>query len=532
MIDSWIETIASKIENDFIARNKTDKIICASGMTPAGPIHLGILRELIITNVITEELQSRGWDVEHIHFWDDFDHYCKYYESIPRLFFDEYCGMPLCDVPDPFGEYKSYAIRYISEFEKILVRIGIKPVFSYQSDEYRKGTYRKQIKQSLKERFEIFKIINRRSTIKMNKNYFPLQIYCKRCFKDFTTVIRYEEKYETVYYSCACGYLGKCNLDGEINYKLTWKVNWATRWHVHKIDFEPSGQNHFDKYGSVGISKRIIKDIFHCNGPLCLKYAFVGTSGQYKISSRSGVFCTLKTAIELVEPNILRWLFIKYEPNVNIIIDIEQGLDKIYNEWDLFVMNMLKTNSLNSDLIFLHSIKKYEPKIEHTIDIIPFKMIKRIILDNCCDLSKSIDAISSKFIFNTKDIERKLKPRIFCAYNWLDKYAPLTHRFSVRKTFNYHKYESIADEHKIYFNELVSNLDDNWNLSALTNLIYSIPKKYCENSISTKEIKKRQKDFFKSIYLMVCDRYNGPRIPKLFLMLGKAKVKKLLTYPG
>lgn len=71
---SWIEQTADKIE-EFVRYNKgaSPQIICASGISPSGPIHLGNLREIITVHLVTEELRRRGQDAEHIHSWDDFD---------------------------------------------------------------------------------------------------------------------------------------------------------------------------------------------------------------------------------------------------------------------------------------------------------------------------------------------------------------------------------------------------------------------------------------------------------------------------
>lgn len=77
-VNHWINNIADIVERR-VRREKDEsaKIVCASGISPSGPIHLGNLRELLTVHFVTEELKRRGWDVEHIHSWDDFDRFRK-----------------------------------------------------------------------------------------------------------------------------------------------------------------------------------------------------------------------------------------------------------------------------------------------------------------------------------------------------------------------------------------------------------------------------------------------------------------------
>ena len=51
--------------------------------------------------------------------------------SIPS--FVQYIGMPLTAVPDPLGEFSSYARRFESEFETAMAEIGIELDYRYQT---------------------------------------------------------------------------------------------------------------------------------------------------------------------------------------------------------------------------------------------------------------------------------------------------------------------------------------------------------------------------------------------------------------
>src|SRR2546423_4249296 len=120
-----ITQVADRVELQ-VRRTKGDDatIICASGISPSGPVHLGNLREIMTVHLVAEELRGRGRQVEHLHFWDDYDRLRKIPAGVAPEF-ARYIGCPLADVPDPFGEYESYAARYMSEFVTGLEQLGI-----------------------------------------------------------------------------------------------------------------------------------------------------------------------------------------------------------------------------------------------------------------------------------------------------------------------------------------------------------------------------------------------------------------------
>lgn len=160
MKKDWIAQICDRIEQQVKSlKGDNTTIICASGISPSGPVHLGNLREVMTVHMITEELLQRGRRVEHLHFWDDYDRLRRIPAGVSPDF-EQYLGYPLADVPDPFGEYESYAVRYMSDFIAGLEQLDIFPRYIRQSIEYReKRTYTEQIKEAMIHRFEIFDIL-------------------------------------------------------------------------------------------------------------------------------------------------------------------------------------------------------------------------------------------------------------------------------------------------------------------------------------------------------------------------------------
>jgi lysyl-tRNA synthetase class 1 len=116
------------------------KVVCASGISPSGPIHLGNLREILVPHLVAEEIRSRGVPCEHILSWDDYDRLRKVPAGVPADF-AEHVGRPLTAVPDPWGEFPSWAERFKAPFRDALRRLGIEVREISQTEMYRSGAY-------------------------------------------------------------------------------------------------------------------------------------------------------------------------------------------------------------------------------------------------------------------------------------------------------------------------------------------------------------------------------------------------------
>lgn len=66
-------------------------------------------------------------------------------------------------------------------------------------------------------------------------------MYCHVCNKDSTTINSFNAELEIFEYECTCGNKGSQALSDSNNIKLNWKVDWAMRWMVEDVVFEPGG---------------------------------------------------------------------------------------------------------------------------------------------------------------------------------------------------------------------------------------------------------------------------------------------------
>lgn len=541
---TWIEQTADAVEKFAVERKGPhSKIICASGISPSGPIHVGNLREAITVHLVTEELKLRGWDAEHIHSWDDFDRLRKIPADVPASF-AENIGKPLSDVPDPYGNLPSYSYRFKRDFEEALLELGIKPTYIIESEEYRKGVYTAEIIRAIENRITIFDILSEHQTLdrfekdvnERREEYYPVRVYCETCGKDDTVILKYEPEMATVQYKCLnCKNDAEFSLFEKVPCKLVWKVDWPMRWYYYGVDFEPGGEDHAAPGSSYTVGKRIIKEVYNDIAPSFIPYAFVGMAGRSKISSSAGTNATPKAALDILEPPMIRWLYIRKNPIQKFNIEFGQEVLRIYDEWDNFE-SKVKTGTASSLDTKIHEycIKTSAGSVKKSKLPVSFRL-----LSSAADITQGnvhqIERIAADQIGysgDTNSIKQQIEPRLSCAINWATKYLPEDERTHIREYFSTETYESLDEVSKKGLSILLSKLNENWSLEGLTKLIYTVPKVLLhlpEDTEPTSEVKQAQRQFFKAVYLLICSSETGPRIPTLFLSLGQSKVKSLLS---
>ena len=541
---TWIEQTADAVERYVLEKKGAGaKIICASGISPSGPVHLGNLREAITVHLVCEELKLRGWQAEHIHSWDDFDRFRKVPVGLP-VSFAEHIGKPLCDIPDPYGVDPSYSYRFRHDFEQALSDLGIQPRTIVQSEAYRKGTYTAEIIRAIERRLTIFDILSEYQTSdrfdkeigERRDEYYPIRVYCETCGKDDTQVKGFEPATAIVHYACLnCRSVFEFSLFEKVPCKLVWKADWPMRWSYEKVDFEPAGEDHAAPGSSYMVGKRIVRGVYGDDAPYFIPYAFVGMAGRSKMSSSAGTTATPRAALDILEPPIVRWLYVRKNPMQKFNIDFGQEVLRLYDEWDAFEARVSAGNASRIDRkIYDGCVKTSLGAVNKSKIPVSFRL-----LSSAADITQGngeqimrIAADQACVSENLSGFKPAIEPRLTCAVNWATRYLPEDERTHIREGFSAAAYASLDEVSQKGLEILYQKLDENWSLENLTQLIYNIPKQLLNlplNTEPTNELKQAQRQFFKAIYTLICGSETGPRIPTLFLSLGQRKVKTLLS---
>jgi len=563
----WVARFADEVIAEAQRRAPGKPIVCASGLSPSGPIHLGNLREVMTPHLVADEIARRGRDCEHIISWDDYDRFRKVPAGIDPSW-SEHIGRPLTSVPAPAGsEYPNWAEHFKAPLIAALDELGISYRGISQTQMYTSGAYTEQVLLAMRERERIDAILARYRTKKKAPavptakldeadaaaalaaaegsgaadeddgsaaaGYFPYKPYCSKCGKDLTTVTGYDDATTELSYTCACGHSETVRLSEHHRGKLVWKVDWPMRWAYEGVVFEPSGVDHSSPGSSFVVGGQIVTEVFGAPQPIGPMYAFVGISGMAKMSSSRGGVPTPSDALEIMEAPLLRWLYARRRPNQAFKIAFDQEIYRLYDEWDALSRKVSDgTVSAGDASVYARAARTAERELPVTPRPISYRTLASIVDITTGDPDQTLrivhDLDPSAGIASLDEV----RPRLDRAEHWVNTQMPAEERTRVREQPDHDLLVSLSEDERESLRLLLDRMDDNWSLDALTALVYAVPKIRLGLPLDvapTAELKVAQRTFFALVYRLLVSRDTGPRLPTLLLAVGASRIRKLLT---
>ncbi|MEV7964392.1 lysine--tRNA ligase [Sphaerisporangium sp. NPDC088356] len=564
----WVSRFADEVIAEAERRAPGKPIVCASGLSPSGPIHLGNLREVMTPHLVADEIRRRGHEVVHIISWDDYDRFRKVPVGIDSSW-SEHIGKPLTSVPAPPGSaYPNWAEHFKAPMIAALAEMGIEFHGIDQTAQYTSGAYREQILFAMRERERIDAILDRYRTKdkpaapkkpqqkldeadaaaaeaaaegsgaaeeddgKVAAGYFPYKPYCSVCERDLTTVTAYDDETTELSYTCACGHAETVLLSEHNRGKLVWKVDWPMRWAYEGVVFEPSGVDHSSPGSSFVVGGQIVNEIFGGEQPIGPMYAFVGISGMAKMSSSKGGVPTPADALEIMEAPLLRWLYARRKPNQSFKIAFDQEIQRLYDEWDALERKISDGSALPADVAaYSRAAGTAAGPLPVTPRPLPYRTLASIV-----DITTGHSEQTLR-ILRDLDPEHPItsldetRPRLDRAERWINTQVPAEQRTRVRDEPDAQLLASLGDTERESLRLLLDGLDEHWSLDGLTTLVYGVPKVLAglaPDAKPTPELKVAQREFFALLYRLLVGRDTGPRLPTLLLAVGADRVRKLL----
>ena len=362
----WVTRAADDAVRHHERTGVDGPVTCSSGISPSGPVHLGNLREFLMPHFVAEELRRRGVPVRHLHVWDDYDRFRRVPHGVDPSF-AEHIGRPLVDVPDPWGCHDSWSTHFKEPVLETFAALGAEVDTISQAERYRAGVYRDEVLRAVRHRSEIDAVLAKHRTKKVEVSgpaddehaaqeaeamadsiahddqdesesgvgYFPFKPYCRDCGRDTTTVTAYDDDTTDLAYVCSvCDYHGTTTLATQDEGKLVWKADWPMRWAFEHVDFEPAGMDHATPGSSFTVGHELVESVWDYPRPAWFGYGFVGFAGVQKMSSSAGGAPTAQDALRVLEPGILRWLYVRRQPKQTFDIDFGPEVVRLYDEWD------------------------------------------------------------------------------------------------------------------------------------------------------------------------------------------------------
>lgn len=523
----WADQMADKIIKE---KGDLDLYTCASGITPSGTVHIGNFREIITVDLVVRALRDRGKNVRFIYSWDDYDVFRKVPANMPDPeILTKYLRYPITMVPDTTGRNENYARHHEVDIENELPRVGINPEFLYQASRYRANRYAEGMKKALQNRELIKECLNEyrdeQHKMKPEDVYWPVSIFCGKCNKDTTEITGYDGEYG-VSYKCECGNCETADLRTFKGAKLGWRVDWPMRWNEEKVIFEPGGKDHISPGGSYDTAKLVSKKVYGWDAPITMRYDFVNLKGvPGKMSSSKGKVISLVDALEVYQPEVLRYIFAGTRPNTEFAISFDLDVNKVYEDYDKTERIVWGVDKAKSEDILAKEKRIYVlSQIDNKMpSVMPYQIGFRMMTTLLQTYSGDIDAVIKSLGDVKPEQEAALRRRAKCAWYWIRECAPTCAEdfcFALREDGS--KAELSGDmltAVKRVRDEVVPRVGT-----------FAVDKE-CQQAmydIAT-ELGLDAKALFTALYQALIGKDQGPRLASFMKIIGKDKLQKILS---
>ena len=496
---------------DFVAKTlaqRGSKHIIASGITPSGEFHIGHLREILTGDMITRACRDAGLEAEFVFIVDTADPLRKVYPFLSEEY-SKYIGCPLAKIPAPDENGKpsdgerNYAEHFLHPFLKALEQIDVRPRIIDNYESYESGKFAEKSRIACEKNKEIREIIETISGRELAEDWFPFNPYGHDGSLDRVTVTGFEWPYV---YWVQDGVEGKSDLN-KAEGKLPWRVDWPAKWGWVGVTCEPFGKDHGAAGGSYATGKEISK-LFGDNPPHPLVYEWISLKGQGAMSSSTGNTIGPLEALELVPPQVLRYLIASTKPKKAITFDAGMSLVELADEFERLASRDIDAEMQNDGLSRRQKValedaegalrmSRIGDKTESIVSFRHLSMLAQV---------KSDEEIITSYGSSLRDRLNRMK-------NWIQgPYFPEDLRIKVLDAINPNANKDVTMRLHSYLSEC------EWNVKSIGD---SISLCFRESEISPR-------DGYKALYNAILGVDKGPRLAPILSELDRERVLTLL----
>ncbi len=519
----WLDKIAQDIiEREEKLNRKLSVLRVESGIGASGFPHIGSVGDSLRAYGVKLALEDLGYKSELIAYSDDRDGLRKVPAGVPKEY-SKYLGMPVSEIPDPWGCHSSYGEHMSSMLIEALEKLGIEFTFISGTEAYKSGLLDEQVSKLLANSDKVDKIIREEVGTSKPEGWIHYWPRCEKCGRIYTTrVIKVIPEEGKVIYACdqefkgikGCGYVGEASyLKGDG--KLSWKGEFAARWAALGIVFEPHGKDITD---SFRVNARIAREILNYEPPMTVMYEMFLDSTKRKISKSAGNVITPQMWMEFSPPEALRMLMFKrYHSTRSIslqssplyINELENSVRKYHN---------LEKISSERDRITLKRLMEYTYLMKGVPNPWPYRytavlnVVTMLPRDMKFDdlLAVTADLISKYYSMEPRSLlnEELFRRYVYYAKNYVENFG----------TGEMEKVE-ISDSLLSVINSFVKRLNDDMREEDIQNLAFSTAR---ESGVSVRA-------FFQAIYMILLGQPQGPKLGPLIRRIGIDRFKELYS---
>lgn len=487
----WLQTITDEV----IARHPEGEILISSGGSPSGTYHLGHMRELVTCDAILMELRRRGRSAEHIYFVDDLDAMRKVPKNIPTEW-EQYLGMPLCDIPSPDGTAGlSYADYFLQGLKDSCDALNVEVEFIRSHTKYRSGWFVPAIELCLEHLPEIRHALETVSNRTLDAKWTPIQVLENGRLKN-RPFLGIDTAAKRIQYEDANGQPQSVHYDkGEV--KLDWRLDWPARWWQLHVAVEPFGREHASAGGSYDTGVQLMKDVYKANPPYPVGYDSINMVGDTKkMSASKGTAISAMEAIQIMPAEAVRYFILRAPLQKLLSFDPAEGVVKLVDE---FAALAAKPTHTEAEKALLYATTRDNPSV---ISRIPFSHLVASYQASLHDADKTIALI--KRTEHSKAAEEDaeiIKAELRFIEGWLQKRAPEDVKFSLRESIDEHEFNVQEQAFLKTLGAAVTKAPEDADGAWFHNAIYELKE---TSGLGPKEM-------FSALYRAIIGKTYGPR---------------------
>jgi len=327
---------------DELAASASGAQVVNDSKTPSGTIHVGALRGVVIHDAIVRALRDAGREVRLLYGIDDLDPMdsatLATQEGVA-----EYMGRPLAEVPAPRqSAHPTWARHFAQTFLDTFHRLGVTPELYWASEQYRAGLFDEFIREALDRAADVLRVYREVAHVRHPDDWLPVMVICESCGRVGTTYAT-DWDGETVAYRClqdlvswavGCGHSGRVSPFGG-RAKLPWNLHWVAKWRLFGVTIEAAGKDLATAGGSLERSVTLAREVFGVEPPRSLPYEFLLVGGR-KMKSSLGTGTSADAAANLLPPELVRFLMLRYKPGATIEFDPDgtDAIPRLFDEFD------------------------------------------------------------------------------------------------------------------------------------------------------------------------------------------------------
>lgn len=519
-------------EHAAISLGKNGEIqVCASGITPSGEFHIGHLREILTAEMIHRSCLEIGLKSKYIFIVDSMDPLRRVYDFLSPSY-EKYIGVPLAFIPapdsngEPSNNGVNYADYFLKPFLESLEHIGVIPEIIMNHEVYADGRFSQKIDLAITNKDKIREIIETISGRELSDDWFPYSPIGSDGSMDEVRVTSYKKPY--VHWIDRLGVKGKSSIL-KAEGKLPWRIDWAARWGIHGITVEPAGKDHGSAGGSYDTGIPICR-VLGSEPPNKMVYEWIQMKGMGPMSSSKGVTIGPVEALNLVPPEILRYVIARSKVNRHIDFDTGETLFDTADEYERLVGEL-------SDEVGENLSKRQKGAKETSLGALKLSQINR-----GDDPQKSLGGVSFRHLALLAQIKNKdkdvwsslqnsghienipnqaLTERLGRMRNWIDgPHFPELSKIIINSKLTNDMINNINENQKRFIIVFKNKINDyEWVESEISRLI--------RDSSNESEIKIR--DCYSALYWLILGKGNGPRIASIICELDRKDIENLIN---